>query len=202
MNKKSCPFIVSAVWFLVATVIRVICVRDSPSIIGSKASYVKHSLYISIDQTEKHLEASQEIDKKVPGNTDCDFCNSVMGSCRKLPRPLSLHFHQGLIDDSHGPVSLFYPRVQMGEEPWSISLDPEFSSLCMCPILTNPKRKLNSLRYRLVSPAWNTATLSEPDMWSLIASGAVCLWPSPAHCSDSAELNPVLDREVSLHVHN
>lgn len=100
-------------------------VRDSPSVIGSKASYAKQSLYISIDQTEKHLEASQKLIGK---SQEIQIVISVI-QLRVVAESCPdrcVHFHQGLIDDSHGPVSTYFNQDCKWEKspeasPWTLS---------------------------------------------------------------------------------
>lgn len=86
----------------------------------------------------------------------------ITGSC---PRPLSLHFHQVPIDDSHGFVSPCLcnqgPQMGRGKSP-KASLWTPFFSLWTCLLLPHPERGWNRVRVRLLSLAWNTAPGSEP----------------------------------------
>lgn len=121
---------------------------------------------------------SQEVDKEVPGNIDCDFHNPVKHNCRKLSKTTLFTFYQVLIDDFHWVVTahLYNLRLQMGVGP-KTSFRTLESSLWMYLILSNPERRLNSVRCRLLSPAWNAAARSEPGMSPVKPSSHGCCLP-------------------------
>ena len=98
---------------------------------------------------------SQEVDKEVPRNPDCDFHNSVKDDCRKLAKITVLHFHQVPIDDlpcGFVSPSLCNQGLQMGRgKSPKVSLSTPFFPVNV-PTPNAPRREIKQSEAQALEP--------------------------------------------------